>query len=190
MRSLAGATPAAREPLPVRTAASQAHAAEPDPSEVVVGVHCARGHFNDPRAQYCGHCGIAMLQASLILVPGARPSLGVLVFENGESVPLKSSLVVGRKPSRHDDVAGGRATGFTPGGDVATLSSVHAELRLDGWDVVVVDLDSTNGTYTYTETEGIWRQVPPRTPVALVPGQHVAFGQRTAFFESQSRTGL
>ena len=75
----------------------------------VRGVNCARGHFNNPRALYCGNCGLAMVQNSVVIVDGPRPSLGVLLRDDGSAYSLDGDYVLGRQPELAEDVAAGRA---------------------------------------------------------------------------------
>jgi hypothetical protein len=155
----------------------------------VRGLQCSRGHFNDPRARYCGVCGIAMHQASFILVEDVRPPLGVLVFGDGSIQTLSRTSVVGRDPADDPAVRAGDAVGLALTDPTNTLSRVHAELRLVDWDVQLVDRGSTNGTFVWAAGQTAWERLAPDTPRALLPGTHVSFGRLTATFESSLRQG-
>ena len=190
------APPELRPPLPSSRHQPSDEVAEPSQDghahadELVPGFMCARAHFNDPRAQYCAVCGIAMVQASQILTRGVRPPLGVLVFENGESFPLVRSAVLGRDPSGATAVLDGSADPIVLADDGRSLSRVHAEIRLHGWDVVIVDRGSANGTYVFDRSAGDWARLEPEVPATLAPGMHVSFGQRVAVFESSLNQNL
>jgi hypothetical protein len=182
-----------REEAPVPAAAPlpPSHVAEPAPAasdhahgDLVEGVTCSRGHFNDPRARYCHVCGIAMLQSSVIITRGARPPLGVLVFAGGSTAALDRSLVVGREPQSHPDVAGGRANPLPILDPGQSVSRIHAEVRLEGWDVVLVDRGSTNGTFVWVALTQQWQRLAPEQPIRLDPGTTLAFGKVTCVFES------
>jgi hypothetical protein len=185
----------AAQPLPVAGAAAPAEhahdhapAQEAAPGRVMVrGLQCARGHFNDPRARFCGVCGIAMHQASFILVEDVRPPLGVLVFGDGSYQTLTQTAVVGRDPADDPAVRSGEAVALPLADSTNTLSRVHAELRLVDWDVQVVDRSSTNGTFVWAPGQTAWERLAPDSPRALQPGTHVSFGRLTATFESQLR---
>jgi hypothetical protein len=66
------------------------------------------------------------------------------------------------------------------------VSRVHAEIRVDGWDVVLVDSGSRNGTHVAGPGEPAWTPLPPRHTHRLVPGTRVRMGARTFVFESPS----
>jgi hypothetical protein len=177
----------AASPLPT----AQQQAAEPAPDDptddvrvVVQGVHCGRGHFNDPRAGYCAVCGLSMAQGEPVPVGGARPPLGVLLLSNGESYPLNRNLVIGREPSQHAAVLSGEAAPVIPMGMGPSLSRVHAQILLEGWDVHLVDEGSTNGTFVWEEPRRQWIRLAPRQPHVLRPGDQLALGDLTATFET------
>ncbi len=153
----------------------------------VQGLRCSRDHFNDPRVRYCAVCGIAMHQASFILVEEMRPPLGVLTFSDGSHRSLARTVVLGRDPVDDPAVLRGEATAVPLADVTNTLSRVHAEIRLLGWDVLIVDRGSTNGTYVWDEARQAWDRLVPEQPRALVPGTHVAFGRQAATFESPLR---
>jgi hypothetical protein len=171
-------------PLPRSDVAAGAPAEGHPQGALVEGVACARGHFNDPRARYCHVCGIAMLQSSVIVTRGERPPLGVLVFAGGSTAALDRSLIVGREPQGHPDVVGGRAHALPIVDAAQSVSRIHAEVRLEGWDVVLVDRGSTNGTFVWVAVTQQWQRLVPEQPVRLEPGTTLAFGKVTCVFES------
>jgi hypothetical protein len=68
-----------------------------------------------------------------------------------------------------------------------SVAHAHAEIRVSGWDVMVVDAGSHNGTYVSGPDEGRWTPLPPRrspTPAARHP--RAARRRRTFVFESSS----
>ena len=178
--------PPVAAPLPVAAGPGPAAPAPGAPTGAVLveGVRCARDHFNDPRARYCAVCGIAMFQASVVLSRGPRPPLGVLVLDSGESFPLLRDRIIGREPDVHPDVVAGTADPLQPARFGPRLSRLHARIRLDGWNVVVVDEGSTNGTFVWDETGRRWAPLPAGTSRILRPGDHLAFGDLTATFET------
>jgi hypothetical protein len=141
------------------------------------------GHFNDPRSRYCSSCGISMVHLTQNLVPGPRPPLGVLVFEDGTTYSLSSSYVIGRQPDIDPRVVRGEVLPLVLEDDDRTVSRVHAELRLRDWDVHFVNLSTTNGSFVWDPPSGQWVPVSDQ-PVVLAPGARVAMGHRVAVFES------
>lgn len=182
-----------REPLPVATRPDPeaplettvfAERAEPDedrPATEVFGILCARQHFNHPHARYCNRCGLSMLQLTHNLIAAPRPTLGFLVFDDGATWAIDRSYLIGRDPNAPTSTALDR---LGVGGDASTVSIDHAEVRLENWDVTLVDLGSTNGTFVWDATAHRWDRLAPRRPVTIAPGATAAVGHRTFVYES------
>jgi hypothetical protein len=153
------------------------------PESVVLGLSCASGHFNDPRVPYCTSCGMSMVQVTHEPQPGVRPPLGVLVLDDGKTYPLDQGYVLGRDPGRDESAGAGRRRPLGLGAE-ASVSRVHARIDIDGWDVVLTDAGSTNGTYVWSEPDGQWHPVPPARPVVIRPGTWVRIGPRTLRYTS------
>ncbi|WP_067708698.1 FHA domain-containing protein [Nocardia yamanashiensis] len=154
---------------------------------VVRGFKCARGHLNDPRVSFCTTCGIRMDQSTCVLVEGARPPLGVLLLDDGNSYVLDEDLVIGREPERSERVRRGakpvRLADVSGG-----MSRVHAEIRLTEWEVTVLDRGSANGTHIKLPGRVEWARAVPGHPVALEPGSQVMLGGRVFTFDSQHQS--
>ncbi|MEU6586791.1 FHA domain-containing protein [Nocardia sp. NPDC046763] len=154
------------------------------PAGVVVhGYDCARGHLNDPRASLCAACGIRMEPMACVLTEGIRPPLGVLLLDDGTSYVLDSDLVIGREPERSDQVRRGAQAIRIPdtsGG----MSRVHAEIRLVGWDVLVMDRGSANGTHIRPPGRPDWVRAAPGQPTVLKPDSQLLLGGRVFTFNS------
>ncbi|GAC1388290.1 MAG: hypothetical protein NVSMB4_14590 [Acidimicrobiales bacterium] len=150
----------------------------------VKGLRCARQHFNRPTASYCSSCGLSMLQQTHILVEGPRPPLGVVVLDDGSAVSLDGDYLLGREPARDSRVTSGAMRALAVPG--TSVSAVHAAFRLDGWRVLVSDLNSTNGTFVATPQDDSWTRLGSE-PVELQPGSRIAVGGTTMVFESTSR---
>ena len=178
-------TPAqARQPLPMASEsghASAPKAAVPEGS-VVEGVLCARGHFNHPEAFYCGICGIGMVQQTKVLVPGPRPSLGVLVLDSGTTFGLDDDYLVGRDPAASEEVRSGKARPLAI--EDPRVSRRHALVSLHEWSVAVTDLDSSGGTYIWNPGAKDWLKVEPQQQVYLQPGGRISVGRNLLVFES------
>lgn len=146
MRAGAGATP----PAPV--------AAMGGPT--VQAVVCRSGHPNPPQRTTCRVCASALDGAPQI-VP--RPSMGRITMSTGDVIDLVRPAVVGRNPKVE-----GRLPSEVPQMlklDVGqALSRSHAMIRLEGWQVLVEDLGSANGTVV---------TLPGRPPQRLHAGEPV-----------------
>ncbi len=64
------------------------------------------------------------------------------------------------------------------------ISRRHAEIRLDGWTVVLVDVGSANGTFIAPRGVDQWSAMVPQRPIALLAGTRIRMGDRTLVFES------
>jgi len=191
---LAGdAGPAAAHP------ADHAHTAEPSapvasremPAEdgvVVDGFLCSRGHLNDPRGHFCAQCGIRMAELTGIITQGRRPPLGLLLFDNGATFVLDHDYLIGREPEPDPEVRSGELRPLVLIDQSGGISRRHAEIRLRGWDVVLIDRGSANGTLVALRDADQWRAVVPGQPVQLLPGMRVSMGRRTLSFETPHRT--
>ncbi|MDR8409333.1 FHA domain-containing protein [Nonomuraea sp. 3-1Str] len=151
---------------------------------LVYGVDCKNDHFNDPRSPYCAVCGIALVQRTLVPYKGPRPSLGVLVLDDGTTLPLETDYLLGRDPERAPEVAGGSARPAKVTSPDGSVSRRHLRVALDGWDVNLVDLGSVNGTQIQPPGDPNFYDIPPNEPVTIAPGTTVRVGvSRTMRFE-------
>ncbi|WP_214408369.1 FHA domain-containing protein, partial [Pseudonocardia lacus] len=147
---------------------------------------CARGHLNDPRSHFCVLCGIRMNERTGVLVVGTRPPLGLLVFDDGSTYTVDAEYLVGRMPEADQRVRSGVLRAIIIEDRSGSVSRVHAEVRLNGWDVMLVDSGSRNGTYISEPGESGWTPLPPHQTRRMVPGTKVRLGARTFVFESPS----
>ncbi|WP_433560685.1 FHA domain-containing protein [Nocardia sp. CA-151230] len=155
---------------------------------VVHGYDCARGHLNDPRVSLCAVCGIRMEPMTCVLTEGIRPPLGALVLDDGTSYALDSDLVIGREPERSDQVRRGAQAVRIPDSS-GGMSRVHAEIRLVGWDVLVMDRGSANGTHIRPPGRPDWVPAAPGQPTVLEPGSQLLLGGRVFTFNSSISPG-
>ncbi|MEO3870869.1 FHA domain-containing protein [Nonomuraea sp. B12E4] len=152
---------------------------------LVYGVDCKNDHFNDPRSPYCAVCGIALVHRTLVPYKGPRPSLGVLILDDGTALPLESDYLLGRDPERAPEVAGGSARPAKVTSPDGSVSRRHLRVALDGWDVNLVDLGSVNGTQIQPPGDPNFYDIPPNEPVTIAPGTTVRVGvSRTLRFEA------
>ncbi|MCK9893150.1 FHA domain-containing protein [Frankia sp. AgB32] len=150
----------------------------------VEGVLCANGHFNHPLAPYCAECGLSLAQQANRTVWGPRPPIGVLVFDDGQTVNVDMDLVIGRQPDRDDAVRAGKARALPVEDGESAISRKHAVITLSGWDAVITDQGSANGTYIAPPEATVWTPLSPHQPAPLLPGTRVQVGKRTFVFNS------
>jgi hypothetical protein len=150
---------------------------------IVSGVYCPRDHLNDPRDEFCRTCGLPLVPGGPE-VEGPRPPLGKLTWDNGEVHELLGAALVGRDVGLDGAVVSGELAALVPSGQNDSMSRVHAELRPSGWDVIVIDRGSTNGTFIWDEASKAWQRLLPDEPHVVRPGAVLAFGERTATFET------
>ncbi|MGY1702402.1 FHA domain-containing protein [Geodermatophilus sp. SYSU D00766] len=175
-----------REPLPIPGAEpTSTRAAEPEDDRArVKGIVCKNGHLNDPRVSFCALCGIRTTQQTAVLVEGVRPPLGLLVFDDGATVSLDADYLLGREPETDARVASGDLRPLLVVDPTGGVSRHHAEIRLEGWDVLLVDTGSANGTLVAPRGAPGWGSLVPHQPVRLTPGMAVRMGGRQFAFES------
>jgi Vesicle coat complex COPII, subunit SEC24/subunit SFB2/subunit SFB3 len=159
--------------------------AEPESRPMVYGVDCKNDHFNDPRVPYCAVCGIALVQRTLVPYKGPRPPLGVLLLDDGMTLRLDTDYILGRDPERAAEVLNGEARPAKVTSPDGSVSRRHLRVKLDGWDVNLIDLGSVNGTQVQPPGDPNFYDIPPNEPVAILPGTTVRIGvSRTMRYES------
>ena len=146
---------------------------------------CARGHDNSREAKFCGICGLAMVQASVLATPGQRsllldapPSLGGVLEIASQRFELGDRAVVGRLPERFGEEERSGATPVVV--DEPGVSGVHAQFRVVGWETELTDLGSTNGTHVWDSHRNAWHRVT--SPVIVTDGAAISFGSVAARF--------
>jgi len=138
--------------------------AAPPPDKIgpaVPALICPAGHVNPPNEARCRRCG-ATLPPDPVVVP--RPVLGVLRLSVGDMISLDRDVVMGRNPKVDFPGTDGeeRPHVVRLSGEDGDISRTHLRVTLDGWHVLVTDLNSTNGTLI---------TLPGREPEQLRPGQ-------------------
>ena len=160
-------------------------AAVPDPREnkaaqsgavTVAGVRCPQGHLNRMQSSSCAMCGSAIDPSSAI-EQGERPALGQLRFDDGQLYPLDRPYVLGRRP---ESSAAGIGI-IVIDDERHMVSKRHAEIRIVGWDVKIVDLGSSNGTKVFPPGGSAQQAIRlrPNVEVVLEAGSHIQVGERT-----------
>lgn len=144
----------------------------------VQAVLCPAGHLNPAHATTCRICRLSLAVQDPVTVP--RPVLGVLKLSTGDIVTLDRGVLLGRSPSAEFDGKGERPHVVrlpSPGQDI---SRTHAEIRIDGWHVLITDLDSTNGTMITVPGEEP-RRLRPNDPTMIPPGTVVSLADEVSF---------
>ncbi|MGO4343664.1 FHA domain-containing protein [Pedococcus sp. 2YAF34] len=183
----------ARSPLPVGGASpavsppfgsTPATSAPGPPTPVLVsGIVCRCGAFNSPDLEECQACG-APLDRDGPRETRPRPPLGILITDDGRVFTVTDDVVLGREPGQAPEVSSGRARPVVLRDREQSTSRVHAEIRLSGWRVAVVDRGSANGTYvSRSGSAGPWVLVPSDPGVPLAPGDRLRLGRREVLFD-------
>jgi FHA domain-containing protein len=161
---------------------------EPDARPMVWGGDCKNGHFNDPRSHYCAVCGIGMAQLTIVPKLAPRPPLGVLVLDDGMALRLDTDYVMGRDPERAEDVRSGKARPARVDDTSGSVSRRHLRVRLNEWNVELLDLGSVNGTHVQLPGATEFRQLASNQPVQIWPGTTVRLGASRSFrYESHRK---
>jgi len=150
------------------------------------GYRCENGHLNDPRSPSCRECAAPIDERVGGLVAGPRPALGTLVFDDGAAHLVDGGYLVGRMPTVDERVRAGELRPIVVDDQTGSVSPAHAEIRVSGWDVLVIDNGSDHGTDVSGPDEGQWTALPPRRSRRLLPGTRVRLGATVFVFESSS----
>ncbi len=176
--------PPPRAPLSMATVGDEAIPDDGMPPAIVPGVRCSRDHHNNPHALYCSSCGIKMgVHRTLVVVNGPRPPLGILVLDDGSTIPVQHDLVIGRDPSVDDLVSGRKALPIRIEDDTSSVSRAHLLVALDGWEVLISDRGSSNGTAVRGSDAEPWRQLSPSERVQISTGTQIKLGERLLVFD-------
>ena len=108
------------------------------------------------------------------------------MFDDGAAHVVDGGYLVGRMPDSDERVRAGELRPIVVDDEAGSVAHAHAEIRVSGWDVMVVDAGSRTGTYVSSPDEGQWTPLPPRRSRRLLPGTRVRLGGRTFVFESSS----
>ena len=139
----------------------------------ILAVLCPNGHASPPSATSCRVCGGPVAAQGPQFV--AYPILAVLRASDGTSAELDRPILIGRAPStdRSNSRAPRLMTVPSPNHDI---SRAHLEVAADGWQIVVTDLNSTNGTILVRPGGGDRQQLAPGEPVPVQVGSVIELG--------------
>jgi FHA domain len=157
--------------VPPTSGASPAEADIQD--SAILAVLCPNGHASPPSATSCRTCGGPVATQGPQFV--AYPILAVLRASDGTSAELDRPVLIGRAPSpdRSSSRAPRLMTVPSPNHDI---SRTHLEVAPDDWQIVVTDLNSTNGTILVRPGGGDPQQLAPGEPVPVPVGSVMEIG--------------
>ena len=146
------------------------------------GVHCPAGHLANPLRTTCQTCG-ARLDPAAPHVLGDRPVLGTITFDDGAVLGIDRPAAIGSDVPSGYEIDGELATIVRLDDGAGGIAPVQLEVRVRGWDVEVVDMQSMGGTYTSVSGERQTRtKLRPSQSVVLEAGMTVETGGRRFVF--------
>ncbi|MCR2816983.1 FHA domain-containing protein [Microbacterium jiangjiandongii] len=145
-----------------------------EPAAAVSGIVCVAGHPNPLARETCTRCGASLTGAELSRVP--RPNLGAVVLPDGRPVPLAGAILIGRSP--RVDRTDGDAMPTLVVIDDPDVSRTHVRIVIEGWQVLLEDLGSTNGTVFTARGTGP-RRIRPGEAVLVTDGAVADLGPRS-----------
>lgn len=145
-----------------------------------MSVRCSQGHENPDGSVFCDECG-ERIDAQPVAMAGAVPAAAVatlaptatklIVQGDGTEFDIagKAEVLIGREDpisNIYPDVD------LTPhGGEEGGVSRMHAKLYVQGDQIQVEDLNSTNFTFVNKQ------KLTPRTPTPVQPGDIIRLGR-------------
>ncbi len=140
---------------------------------IIMAVVCQYGHASPQNATVCRICGTPIVPQAPQLVP--RPTLALLRSSDGTTEEVDRVVLVGRAPAANASTARSPRlmTVPSPGHDI---SRTHVEVAPEGWQVVVTDLRSTNGTTVVQPGTSERTQLPPGEAVPVPLGSVLELG--------------
>ena len=105
-----------------------------------------------------------------------RPVLGRLVIAGANPIVLDSDVILGRDPHVPPGAATPPPRLVVLNDPRMEVSSQHASITLNFWDVCLTDLGSTNGTEVITP-DGRRQRLAPQSVVTILPGTKVVFAE-------------
>jgi hypothetical protein len=132
------------------------------------------GQVESADAALASHLPTAQLQMAAALPPLAPGHWFGLRLPGGDERRIDSVFLLGRRPrqlNRRD-----QSFALVPlASPTSAVSATHLEIRLDGANVLVTDLNSTNGT-TLTFPDGRSERMRPGVAAAAAPGTSIDVG--------------
>jgi hypothetical protein len=139
----------------------------------ILAVLCQNGHANPPNSISCRVCGSPLARKVPQFVAG--PILAVLRASDGSTVELDRPVLIGRAPSA-DRSSSRSARLMTVASPNYDISRTHLEVAPQDWQIVVTDLNSTNGTVLVRPGAVDRQQLAPGEPVLAQVGSVIELG--------------
>jgi FHA domain len=164
---------AAPEPVGAAEPTSESSFDESVQDSAILAVLCQHGHANPPNSIDCRVCSTPVARKVPQFVAG--PVLAVLRATDGSSVQMDRPVLIGRAPSgdRSNSRSPRLMTLPSPNHDI---SRTHLEVAPDDWQIVVTDLNSTNGTVLVRPGAVDRQQLAPGEPVHVQLGSVLELG--------------
>ena len=141
----------------------------------VMAVFCEAGHPNPVHASSCRECdGTITSRTGQV----EQPVLGVLRVSSGATAVLDADIIIGRLPQGTSSTAAQRPRLLAVPSPGKAISKTHCAVRVEGWDMRVEDLGSTNGTFLLRAGEEP-RRVPEHQQLLLRAGDIIDIGDGT-----------
>jgi FHA domain len=139
----------------------------------ILAVLCQNGHANPPNSISCRVCVSPLARKVPQFVAG--PILAVLRASDGSTVEVDRPVLIGRAPSA-DRSSSRSARLMTVASPNYDISRTHLEVAPQDWQVVVTDLNSTNGTVLVRPGAVDRQQLAPGEPVLAQLGSVIELG--------------
>ena len=141
----------------------------------VMAVFCEAGHPNPVHASSCRECdGTITSRTGQV----EQPVLGVLRVSSGATAILDTDVIIGRLPQGTSSTAAQSPRLLAVPSPGKAISKTHCAVRVEGWDMRVEDLGSTNGTFLLRAGEEP-RRVPEHQQLFLRIGDVIDIGDGT-----------
>ena len=141
----------------------------------VMAVFCEAGHPNPVHASSCRECdGTITSRTGQV----EQPVLGVLRVSSGATAVLDADIIIGRLPQGTSSTAAQSPCLLAVPSPGKAISKTHCAVRVEGWDIRVEDLGSTNGTFLLRAGEEP-RRVPEHQQLLLRAGDIIDIGDGT-----------
>ena len=141
----------------------------------VMAVFCEAGHPNPVHASSCRECDSTITSGTGQV---ERQVLGVLRVSSGATAILDTDVIIGRLPQGTSSTAAQRPRLLAVPSPGKAISKTHCAVRVEGWDMRVEDLGSTNGTFLLRAGEEP-RRVPEHQQLFLRVGDIIDIGDGT-----------
>jgi len=97
---------------------------------------------------------------------------------------VDENYLLGREPDVDERVRTGQLRPLVIFDTSGVISRRHAEIRLEDWDVLLLDCGSANGTLVAERDAAEWSALVPGQPIRMLPSMQVRIGERSFVFES------